>query len=465
MGANLGKAQFQKLHDFSGNPNSSQGGESLISVGSYLYGSHPQSGTHGNGTIFKINPDGTGFTSLHDFNALSGSNESHPCGSPISDGVYLYGMTSVGGNFTSINYQFGCGTIYKIKTDGTAYTTLFDFDETSNGANPLGSLYSVGSNLYGMTRGGGLNANGVIFKIKPDGTGYSTLFDFNASSTGSFPFGSLISDGIHLYGMTTSGGSFNLGTVFKIKTDGTGFTVLHNFNGSSDGGTPKGSLYYDGSYLYGMNVLSGAKSSGTLFKIKPDGTSFNVLFDFDSPTTGGSAIGNLISDGIFLYGMTKSGGNNDIGVIFKIKPDGSAFSKLFDFNSSSNGSYPTGSLLMLNNSLYGMTLEGGGSNGGVIFKYDKSPVGITTHDSTKAIRIYPNPATVNFTVQTELEFNNVTIIVYNLLGEIVLKMYQPHFGNGKPIHVSLDNLPTGAYSLQLLEVNQPIINEKLILEN
>ena len=47
--------------------------------------------------------------------------------------------------------------------------------------------------------------SGTIFKIKPDGTGYAKLLDF-AGVIGGYPYGSLISDGIFLYGMTEIGG-------------------------------------------------------------------------------------------------------------------------------------------------------------------------------------------------------------------------------------------------------------------
>ena len=45
---------------------------------------------------------------------------------------------------------------------------------------------------------------------------YTKLFDFTGSATGSAPFGSLISDGTSLYGMTHEGGTANTGAIFKI---------------------------------------------------------------------------------------------------------------------------------------------------------------------------------------------------------------------------------------------------------
>ncbi len=110
------------------------------------------------------------------------------------------------------------------------YTKLFDFNGT-NGAHPAGSLMSDGTYLYGMTYGG-VSDSGLIYKIKPDGTGYQRLFYFNEIS-GINPDGSLISDGIYLYGVTSEGGINGGGTIFKIKPDGTGFQKIFDFNGAN----------------------------------------------------------------------------------------------------------------------------------------------------------------------------------------------------------------------------------------
>src|SRR2546425_1213419 len=127
----------------------------------------------------------------------------------------MYGMTSAGG----IN---GCGIIFKIKPDGTGYSELLDFSGATNGGNPIGSLISDGTFLYGMTEDGGINDSGTIFKIIPDGTGYTDLLDFAGVANGRKPFGSLVSDGNILYGMTAFGGTNDDGVLFKIKPDGTG---------------------------------------------------------------------------------------------------------------------------------------------------------------------------------------------------------------------------------------------------
>ena len=60
-----------------------------------------------------------------------------------------------------------------------------------------------------------------------------------------------------------------------------------------------------------------------------------------------------------LYGVTENGGGND-GAIYKINRNGSGFHELFNFEySDSAGYYPSGSLTLVGDSLYGVTKEEG----------------------------------------------------------------------------------------------------------
>ena len=129
------------------------------------------------------------------------------------------------------------------------YTKLLDFEGGTNGRQPIGSLISDGTFLYGMTFSGGLNNKGTIFKIMPNGTGYVNLLDFAGTANGSFPYGSLVSDGTFLYGMTSNGGTNDFGTLFKIMPNGSGYAKLLDFVGSTNGSYPLDSLIYEGTFL------------------------------------------------------------------------------------------------------------------------------------------------------------------------------------------------------------------------
>src|SRR5947207_2650223 len=132
------------------------------------------------------------------------------------------------------------------------------------------------------------------------------------------------------------------------------YTKLFDFAANANGGNPHGDLISDGTYLYGMAVDGGTYSSGTLFKITPNGSGFIKLMDFTG-SNGSKPLGSLISDGTFLYGMSFGGGSYGTGTLFKIRTDGSGYLKLLDFAGSTNGSYPEGSLIYDGTFLYGMT--------------------------------------------------------------------------------------------------------------
>src|ERR1035437_7567247 len=117
----------------------------LILSGSTVYGMTSEGGTANDGTIFSYNPD-TGFQSLYSFTGDAGGNQPHH-GSLAVSGSTLYGMTLYGG--TS-----GNGNVFSISTDGTGYQNLYSFTGGSaDGSQPHGDVVVSGSTIYGMTSG------------------------------------------------------------------------------------------------------------------------------------------------------------------------------------------------------------------------------------------------------------------------------------------------------------------------
>lgn len=438
-------AQYTKLYDFAPGSSGYSPGGTLISVGTYLYGMTSSGGTNSMGVLFKIKQDGTGYSKLLDFSGVS--NGSYPWGSLISDGTFLYGMTYGGGTngYYGNGYGIGYGTIFKIKPDGTGYSKLHDFAGVSDGSKPSGHFISDGIFLYGMTEEGGIGGFGTMFKIKLDGTGYSKLRDFETvGSNGS----SLISDGNFLYGMS-GGGTNGGGLIFKIKPDGTGYSVLFDFNGTN-GSAPCSSLISDGIYLYGMTQTGGTLSKGVIFKIKPDGTGYSKLLDFGSIINGGiNPWSSLTSDGTFLYGMTYGGGTNDYGTMFKIKPDGTGYSKLLDFAGASNGKTPRGSLIYEGSVLYGVTYNGGTNNYGAMFKYAIA-TSIEESNIGTSFNVYPNPTNrVSTIVLNSNENKNMNIELFDLLGNNMQHFNKQIVTGENNIEIDLSELNSGIYFLRV----------------
>jgi uncharacterized repeat protein (TIGR03803 family) len=440
---NISYAQYTTMHSFDGALNGTYGSESLYSDGTFLYGMTQYGGVNNLGTLYKINQDGTGFVKLLDFDGTT--NGSLPKGSLISDGTYLYGMTSNGGTND-------LGTIFKIMPDGTGYVKLLDFSGT-NGSYPNSTLFFDGTYLYGMTAMGGANNSGTIFKLDTDGSAYQNLLDFNGAN-GAAPEGPLISDGTFLYGVTPSGGTANLGVIFKIMPDGTGYVKLRNFAGGNLGSVPRQSLVHDGTFLYGMTTYGGINNTGIIYKIMPNASGFSKIFDFTGGTDGSIPVSNLVYDGNYLFGMTNAGGANDLGTIFRILPDGNNYEKLFDFDGIANGSKPVGALLIDGAFMYGITQYGGANDVGVIFKYDK-PVELTEITSEEDLSVYPNPSSGLISLSTTFK-GKTLIIVTNITGEIVYNE-EVQISSSSKVTIDLSKQSNGVYLVKVGDIIKRLI--------
>ncbi len=145
----------------------------LVLSGNTLYGTASLGGTADNGTIFAINTDGTGFTNLHNFtqnaNNYYGTNNdgAYPQAGLILLGNTLYGTAQSGGTG-------GEGTVFAINTDGTGFTTLHNFTfpsaesnytTNSDGGTPEAGLTLSGNVLYGTTPSFGPLRGGTLFSL------------------------------------------------------------------------------------------------------------------------------------------------------------------------------------------------------------------------------------------------------------------------------------------------------------
>jgi uncharacterized repeat protein (TIGR03803 family) len=178
-----------------------------------LYGTTYEDGSDSAGTIFKINKDGSGFTLLHSF-FLSGGDGNYPESGLLegSDGV-LYGTTSFGGASDE-------GTVFKVNKNGSGYSVLRSFNSAGDeGYWPNGELVEdAGGLLFGVTYLGGTNDLGVIFAISKDGSVYSVLHRFSPTAAeGENPIGGLTrgSDGTW-YGTAYYGGDINCGSLYRL---------------------------------------------------------------------------------------------------------------------------------------------------------------------------------------------------------------------------------------------------------
>lgn len=318
-----------------------------------------------------------------------------PLGNLLEDSAgNLYGTTIVGGKKGCPDNP-GCGTVFKIATDGTE-SVLIAFDGKSHGGLPYAGLIADSAgNLYGTTSSGGDPSCdsgygcGAVFKLAPDGT-ETIVYAFEWGADGAFPMAQLTADGNgNIFGTTTYGGLttkycpagyFGCGTVFKIAADGTE-TVLHRFTGA-DGAYPEARLWIDAAGdIFGTTFQGGANCQsgggcGTVFELKPDGKQ-KVLYSFCSQAncTDGSQpyYAGVIADSAGnLYGTTTFGGDSfcpgGCGTVFELSA-GNSFKVLHTFTDvafgGADGAYPVGDLTADGSgNLYGTTYSGGDSGCG-----------------------------------------------------------------------------------------------------
>lgn len=147
----------------------------LALVGNVLYGTTSYGGAFGDGTVFKINTDGSGFLVLYNatasVSAYGGFATVLGGAGILLSGNVLYGMAPTGGTW-------GSGAVFQAKTDGSGSTDLHDFLQLAPGTNEFGAnfvtnadgatprgLVLASNTLYGVTEVGGLGGNGTIFSI------------------------------------------------------------------------------------------------------------------------------------------------------------------------------------------------------------------------------------------------------------------------------------------------------------
>ncbi len=265
-------------------------------------------------------------------------------------------------------------------------TLVYSFGPSPDGASPGAPLIiDSNGNLYGTTQDGGADRFGTVFKITA-GDIESVLHSFPANaSDGAVPEAGLVMDsGGNLYGTTMSGGAHQVGTVFKVTSNGTE-TVLYSFTGGADGGIPYGGLVLDSNgNLYGTTHSGGAYYGGTVFELTSTGSE-TVLHSFGNGHDGQYPYAGLVRDSNGnLYGTTMNGGTAGFGTVFEINSGGSEI-VLYNFagTAGNDGAYPYAPLVRDSaGNLYGTTV---GGTGGPSIAFE-----ITASGREKILYVFPS---------------------------------------------------------------------------
>jgi uncharacterized repeat protein (TIGR03803 family) len=353
-----------------------------------LYGVSPVGGANGKGCIFTVK--GSGMTDLFDFGGQNSTGVQPAASLVQAPNGTLFGATLSGGT--------GSGVIFRMNPDGTGYQEIHVFNVSpspypfADGAGPYAPP-TIGPDgaLYGTTYAGGSVSAGTVYRMEPDGSSYSILYNFQGGTTdGAQPDCALAvgNDGT-LYGATQYGGvptsAYAEGTVFAINPDGSNYRIVHSFLGYDAAGFQPvaviqgqdGALYGESTYFwdqtYGTNFLF-----GVVWRLDTSGGDIEALHTFGLETGDGFVIApGLVqaTDGT-LYGITaytyepNGADSSDTGAVFAMQPDGGGYSILHDFGSTSGDGFDPGCppVIGADGALYGATNLGSTNGYGNVFR-------------------------------------------------------------------------------------------------
>jgi uncharacterized repeat protein (TIGR03803 family) len=371
----------------------------LILVSNTLYGVMALD-QRDSGYLFRINGDGSGFTNFYtfpglDYPAFTNSGGIAPNGIAVS-GDMIYGVAQLGGLGSA-------GTIFSVNVNGSNFTTLHSFAygngvTNADGMEPSAGVIVSSNVLYGTTQSGGLFGKGTVFRINTDGSKFTNLYNFNVTSGGN-PLTPLILSGNTLFGATAQEGASNSGAIFRINPDGSGFTNLLNFPGLETGESG-----IDPLLALSGNTLYASYLNGNLFKLNTDGSGITNLFVLPNDASALVVAGNII------FGSTYTCPSTSAGTIFRINTDGSGFAFLHTFagltdETNSDGASPD-ELLLSGNVLYGTADEGGTGSGTVFALTMQPPLGIASQGNQVVVS-WPTWGS-NFVLQTSAPLSHGT---------------------------------------------------------
>lgn len=348
---------------FNGTDGRNPSGYLLLASDGNVYGLCYNGGAHHQGTFWKYTLNNGSVVKILDYEGQEDGGA--PLGGLLqASNGHLYGLILGYGSSLA-------GTLFEYNLTTESYSKKLDFHNSFEGMGLRASFIQASNDkLYGLADGG-VYGKGILLEYDPIQHSHNKLLDFK-DSLGFSPMGSLMqaSNG-KLYGTLSQGGVNSAGVLFEYDLTNMTYHIIYNFM-TTEGERPEGKIVQGSNgKLYGTTVNGGINGVGVLFEYDPTTNVYAKKVDFDLATLGGLPNGELVESNGKLYGVTKRGGSSSKGVLFEYDPATNVYTKKIDFDGYYKGKYPvTGMVLAGDNNLYGVTLEGGTSNRGVLFQYD-----------------------------------------------------------------------------------------------
>jgi uncharacterized repeat protein (TIGR03803 family) len=274
---------------------------------------------------------------------------------------------------------------YGVYTYDSQPSTLAPFTGVS-GADSLSDLVSdAAGDLFGVTSSGGADNDGTVFEIAKSTGALTTLASFTGAN-GATPAGSLTIDAEgDLFGTTANGGADGDGTVFEIAKSTGELTTLATFTGTN-GANPFGTVISDAAGdLFGTTEMGGADNDGTVFEIVKSTGTLITLATFTG-ANGAFPLSGLVSDAAGdLFGTTETGGTDDDGTAFEIAKSTGLLSTLATFTGANGDELAGGLTINSAGDLFGTTYYGGASDDGTVFELPIAFVATPAVDNTTTV--------------------------------------------------------------------------------
>jgi len=339
-----------------------------VIVNGRYYGKTERGGAFGRGTIYSLNLDGSDFRVLRNIGPGDGRLDdwmTRETSRLLYHNGRLYGALS--GSWSD-------GTsdrIYSLNLDGSDFKIIKDF--LSWGSSSGISLhFEKDGYLYGLFRWH--DENGGVFRVRLDGTGYEIVHQFRGFSEGSEPR-TIVDGGRFIYGSTNRGGPLDRGILFSIQTDSQqfSFTKLADLLAIHLAFSyAKTSLVYDSDTLYFSSESTGPNSAGGIFHmdVRPGiQDSLKPLYNFVHSRDKVWAPRDIsVKDGT-IYGLTRAAVNGAAGAIFSLDTKGSNFRVHYTFRNESHDADPE-NLSIADTTLVGQLIGGGINGTGSIFSFN-----------------------------------------------------------------------------------------------
>ncbi|RXP52465.1 T9SS C-terminal target domain-containing protein [Lutibacter sp. HS1-25] len=461
----------------------------------YMYGTTSEGGANGKGTIYRVDENGNNYQTLFAFSDATGYEPY--AGLTLANNGKLYGFTTKGGQIVNPGAVLAEGSFYEFDPLTNTFAVIEYLDDQS----AIGELFYnspiLGSDglLYFMSTSVNLGEDkSVLSTYNPAN---STLSVLAITDLNDFCNSKLLqaNDG-NIYFTTRQSG---ITKIMRYNTVSNIFENVYNSTGITDFNVALNNPLFQASdnMLYGCTRQGGTFQNGILFRIALDGSGFTILHTFDGYVQGQGWVpaGGFVEKNGFLYSTTTQEDDLNVnsGVIYKVELSTGIYSVVHVLVDNIEGARPQGTFIESNGRLY-ITCNGGSTvnssylNDGSIIDFNTANGAVTKKHSFGAsgkhpfynelclvdfsalsidessllsniVKTYPNPVKDFVQIKTEGTYNIETIKILNMTGS---ELFIDNFKSNE-CKVNTSFLSSGVYLLYI-QTNSGSTTRKIIKE-